>query len=68
MRIASADRLGPCFLWMPLPEIHRQPAGGLAEDEEVVDDPGLHQFVPLECCTPAGGILVDTLNGFQNVL
>src|ERR1035437_645807 len=66
--IAPANRLGPYLLRMQLPELHRQPTGGLAEDEEIVNDPGLHQFVLLERSTPPRGVLLDMLNGFQNVL
>jgi hypothetical protein len=50
--IASANRLGPHLLRMPFPKLRGQPAGGFAEDEEEVDDPGLDQFVLLERSTP----------------
>ena len=66
--IAPANGLGPYLLGMPLPEIDGQPAGSLAEDEEVVDDKRLHQLVILEGGAPARGVLLDVLDGFQDVL
>jgi hypothetical protein len=49
-------------------KIDRQLAGGLSNDLQMVDNPGLHQFIGVENFPAFPGIFLNALNGLENIL
>jgi len=52
---------------MSIPKCRRQTSCGFSDDLEVVNDPGLKEFVTFEGVFSAGGVFFDSFNRFLDV-
>ena len=49
-------------------KLRRKTMHCFADDLDVIDNPGLDKLVLIERSAPAGSVLLDAANGFQNIL
>lgn len=65
--VSHADDGGPRNLGVICLELWPQGVNGLAKDLEVMENPYLNQFVPLEFFPAAASVPLDTFDGLQDV-
>ena len=66
--VAHFDDLGPGYVLVGFPKGRGELAGCFADDLDVMDHPGMDEFVCFKCPTAPLHIPFNPLNGINNIL